>query len=304
MFVLNVVLVTTGSMKRYLQPIQVAQVVQLLEDGTSIRAVARMFAVSPSTVSRAWRRYQEITWGELDRAVKGHQPSSRTSICSFVRGGTGGALPESCKMTPSGLLVCMFLTKLSETDSMSARHAVVGPVLAAQHCAAWLALAREHQNWQVRHWRPVLFTDESRFTLSTCDRRERVWRRHGERYAACSIIQHDRFSGGSVIVCGGISLEGHTDFHVLDNGTLTAVRYWDEILRATVRHYAGAVGPGFLLVQDNAPASCGQSVLAVPGWRRHWCHWLALTFPRPESNWEPLGCYVQYRCIRWRQVAP
>uniref|UniRef100_A0A3B1JW58 Uncharacterized protein n=1 Tax=Astyanax mexicanus TaxID=7994 RepID=A0A3B1JW58_ASTMX len=28
-------------------------------------------------------------------------------------------------------------------------------------------IAREHQDWQIRHWRLVLFTDESRFTLST-----------------------------------------------------------------------------------------------------------------------------------------
>ena len=58
------------------------------------------------------------TWAELDRAVQGHQSSSRTSIFSFVWGGTGGALPQSYKMTPSRLLVCMFMTKLSETDSM------------------------------------------------------------------------------------------------------------------------------------------------------------------------------------------
>ena len=44
-------LVTTGSMRRYLQPNQVAQ---LLQDGTTIWAVARRFAVSLSTVSRAW----------------------------------------------------------------------------------------------------------------------------------------------------------------------------------------------------------------------------------------------------------
>lgn len=39
------------------------------------------------------------------------------------------------------------------------------------------------------------------------------------------------------------------DLHVLANDTLTAVRYWDEII---VRPYTGAVGPGFLLLQDNA----------------------------------------------------
>ena len=52
-------LVPTGSMRQYLQPSQVALVVQLLQDGTSIRAVSKRFAVSPSAVLRAWRRYQE-----------------------------------------------------------------------------------------------------------------------------------------------------------------------------------------------------------------------------------------------------
>ncbi|MCJ8746846.1 hypothetical protein PDJAM_G00146480 [Pangasius djambal] len=64
--------------------------------------------------------------------------------------------------------------------------------------------------------------------------------------------QHDRFGGGSVMVWGGISMEEHTDLYRLDNGTLTAIRYRDEILGPIVRPYAGAVGPGFLLVHDNA----------------------------------------------------
>ena len=109
------------------------------------------------------------------------------------------------------------------------------PVLTAQHHPARFEFAREHQNWQVRHWHPVLFTDESKFTISTC---EKVWRRRGERYAACNIIQHDRFSGGSVMVWGSISLDGRTNLH-------------------------------------------------VPGWSP-----IVRTFPRPESDREPLGCYV------------
>ena len=61
---------------------------------------------------------------------------------------------------------------------MRARRPAVWPVLTTQHRGARLAFARKHQNWQVRHCRPVLFTDESRFTLTACDRRERVWRHH------------------------------------------------------------------------------------------------------------------------------
>ena len=47
-------------------------------------------------------------------------------------------------------------------------------------------------------------------------------------------------------------MEGRTDLPFIDNGTLTAVTYRDDILRAIVRTYAAAVGPGFLQEQDNA----------------------------------------------------
>ncbi|KAL0966337.1 hypothetical protein UPYG_G00294050 [Umbra pygmaea] len=112
---------SSGSMKRSLQPTQVAQVVQLIQDGTSMRAVARRFAVSVSVASRAWRRTkrQASTSGDVEEAVGGQQPSSRTATSTFVQGGAGGALPEPCKITYSRPQMCMCPFKWSETDSMS-----------------------------------------------------------------------------------------------------------------------------------------------------------------------------------------
>ena len=67
---------SSGSMRRSLQPTQVAQVVQLIQDGTSMRAVARRFAVSVSVVSRAWRRYQET--GQYTRRCGGGRRRATT----------------------------------------------------------------------------------------------------------------------------------------------------------------------------------------------------------------------------------
>ena len=52
----------------------------------------------------------------------------------------------------------------------------------------------------------------------------------------------------------GISAQGKTDLHVIDNGTLTALRYVNEILDVYVRPYAGAVGENFIPMDDNARA--------------------------------------------------
>ena len=68
------------------------------------------------------------------------------------------------------------------------------------------------------------------------------------------VAEHDRFGGGSVMVWAGISAQGKTDLHVIDNGTLTALRYVNEILDVYVRPYAGAVGENFILMDDNARA--------------------------------------------------
>lgn len=46
---------------------------------------------------------------------------------------------------------------------------------------------------------------------------------------------------GSVMIWEAISLEGHTDIHILANNTLTAIRYQDEVFRVTVRPYTDAV---------------------------------------------------------------
>ena len=75
-----------------------------------------------------------------------------------------------------------------------------------------------------------------------------------ERFAPVCVDEHDRFGGGSVMVWAGISAQGKTDLHVIDNGTLTALRYVDEILDVYVRPYAGAVGENFILMDDNARA--------------------------------------------------
>ena len=114
-----------------------------------------------------------------------------------------------------------------------------------------LAWARDHVTWTQNDWAPVLFTDESRFCVDFTDRRARVWRMPNERFAPVCVAEHDRFGGGSVMVWAGISAQGKTDLHVIDNGTLTALRYVNEILDVYVRPYAGAVGENFILMGEN-----------------------------------------------------
>jgi hypothetical protein len=69
---------------------------------------------------------------------------------------------------------------------------------------ARMHFAQEHHNWQIRHWRRIMFTDESRFALCSNDGRVRVWRRAGERFLPSTVQEVVPFGNGSVMVWGGI----------------------------------------------------------------------------------------------------
>ncbi|GFX69790.1 transposable element Tcb2 transposase [Trichonephila clavipes] len=55
----------------------------------------------------------------------------------------------------------------------------------------------------------------------------------------------------SVLVHGGISIDGRTDLYIIRDGPLTARRYSDEILRPIVVPYTAAIGDDLILIDDN-----------------------------------------------------
>ncbi|GBM63305.1 hypothetical protein AVEN_186125-1 [Araneus ventricosus] len=104
----------------------------------------------------------------------------------------------------------------------------------------------------MNQWTTVLFTDESRFSLNTDSRRTFIWREPGTRYLPPNVREIDHYVGGSLMVWAGIMLDGRTPLHVFERGTVTGVRYRDEILEPYVRLFRGAVGREFILMDDNA----------------------------------------------------
>lgn len=255
---LYVLIYTCDCVRRHLNPPEVARAVQMIQDGHSQRNVARTLDVSQSVIARLWARYQE-TGQYTRRPGQGRSRCTTNADDRYIRlmalrnrRGTATRLQIQFQLTTGQRVSTQTIRNRLHNDTMNARRPATGPVLTRAHRIRRREFSEDHLNWGLRDWEPVLFTDESRFHLSSCDRRTRVWRRPGERYADFNIMEWDRFGGGSVMVWGGICLRGRTDLYVFDRGTLTALRYRDDILAPIVRPFAGAIGVDFILMQDNA----------------------------------------------------
>ncbi|GFS69292.1 transposable element Tc3 transposase [Trichonephila clavipes] len=79
-----------------------------------------------------------------------------------------------------------------------------------------------------------------------------ICREQRTRYHQSNTVERHSYRGGGILVWAGISLGGHTDLHVFHGGTVTGLRYRDEILDPYVRPYAADIGNDFILMDDNA----------------------------------------------------
>ncbi|GFY29991.1 transposable element Tcb1 transposase [Trichonephila clavipes] len=94
---------------------------------------------------------------------------------------------------------------------------------------------REHRNWRDNEWGRVLFTDESRFSLSSDSHRILIWRERGSHNHPSNIIERDRCGGRGVLAWGVIMLGSRTDLRIFDAGSVNGTRYCNEILLPYVR---------------------------------------------------------------------
>ncbi|GFU25533.1 transposable element Tc1 transposase [Trichonephila clavipes] len=122
-----------------------------------------------------------------------------------------------------------------------ARRPVVCVPLTRQLRTARLQWCREHHNWTEQDWACVLFSDGSRFSLSSDCRRQLIWRESGTAYCPENIQEKDRYPTCSIMVWAGIMIYGRMRLHVVANGTMTGQRYIEEVLLLRVRLFHGAV---------------------------------------------------------------
>ncbi|UYV62019.1 hypothetical protein LAZ67_1007512 [Cordylochernes scorpioides] len=112
-----------------------------------------------------------------------------------------------------------------------------------------LEWCRARSTWMTE-WHRVVFSDESRFCLSSDSRRVRVWRRRGERSNPAAIVKRPTVRQRGIMVWGAIAYDSRSPLLRIQ-GTMTAQRYVDDVLRPVTLPYLQGV-PNALYQQDNA----------------------------------------------------
>ncbi|GFV96805.1 transposable element Tcb2 transposase [Trichonephila clavipes] len=105
-------------------------------------------------------------------------------------------------------------------------------------------------NWTAAEWNQVVFSDESRFNLSSDDNRVRVWRFRGEYLNPAFALQRHTAPTAGLMVWGANAYNTRSPL-VLIRGTMIAQRYVHDTLQPHVLPLMQRL-PGAIFQQDNA----------------------------------------------------
>ena len=116
-----------------------------------------------------------------------------------------------------------------------------------------LAWCRLRNNHNLRYWRRVHWSDESRYLLHVTDGGSRGWRRRNETFNQEMIEPTVPFGGGSVMVWGCVSYDCKLNLITIP-GTLNGQRYQRHILDgAVISHFDNhTLASRPLFMDDNA----------------------------------------------------
>ncbi|GFS80633.1 transposable element Tcb2 transposase [Trichonephila clavipes] len=131
-------------------------------------------------------------------------------------------------------------------DRRIVRNARVQPTALSATIQAQRALG----NWTAAEWNQVVFSDESRFNLSSNDNRIRVWGPRGERLNSAFALQRHTAPTAGVMVWGANAYNTRSPL-VLISGIMTAQWYVHDILQPHVLPLMKRL-PGAIFQLDNA----------------------------------------------------
>lgn len=212
------------------------RVIGMMQTGLRAAAIGRAMGIPPRTVRDIISRYRDNPDSVSDKPRSGRpristarQDRALAHDARRNRYQNTGVLRYRWRRFHGVRASRRTVSRRLNQARLRARRPLRKVPLSLRHRQARLRWARLHRGNNIRYWRRVHFSDESRFNLYDNDGRIRVWRQRGERnYVPCVVRKH-AYLGGSLMVWGCISLSCKLPL-VEIRGNLNAQRYCDEVL--------------------------------------------------------------------------
>ncbi|GFU96407.1 transposable element Tc1 transposase [Trichonephila clavipes] len=224
------------SSRHHIDDFMRGRIIGKIEEGRKITDVAREIDIAHNVVSRLWKSFKTTGMCSI-RHGRGRVRSTTPAEDRYIvlsakrnRRTTAQQVVNQFLAASGKQIARKTVARRLRGGGLYARRPVVCVPLTRQHRTARLQWCREHHNWTEQDWACVLFSDESRFSLSSDCRRQLIWRESGTAYRPENIQEKDRYPTCSIMVWAGILINGRTRLHVVANGTMTGQRYIDEVL--------------------------------------------------------------------------
>jgi transposase len=254
---------------------EIMQILTLGHSGLSTRDIARQVTRSPSTVCRILQTYDYKTFNARDRTRIGKRKTTKHEDRILTR--TAKANDDQSYrdiIHMSGIKVsCNTLRRRLKEIGLYSRIRRQKPVLKPHHKAARLYWARKYQNWTVKDWIRVIWSDESSIVLGRKSRRRRCIRKKGHAHkprhcdgtvksGKITMMVWACFNGlkpGPLIVCDAGSVNADRYLDILRDGVVTFVE--DLLTPAPGSNtITVATSDTYLFMHDNAPCHTAKKV--------------------------------------------
>ncbi|GFT78717.1 HTH_Tnp_Tc3_2 domain-containing protein [Trichonephila clavipes] len=155
------------SSRHHIDDFMRGRIIGKIEEGQKITDVAREFDIAHSVVSRLWESFKTT---RMCSRRHGRGRVRTQQVANQFRAASGKQISRKT------------VARRLRGGGLYARTPVVCVPLTRQHRTARLQWCREHHNWTEQDWACVLFSDESRFNLSSDCRRQLIWRESGTAF--------------------------------------------------------------------------------------------------------------------------
>ncbi|KAG8917394.1 hypothetical protein FRC01_002479 [Tulasnella sp. 417] len=243
-----------------MKPISAAtinNILTLIDNGHSNRAIAAQMNVSSGKVSDIRTKYRP----NMERSKGGRPP-----ILSEAEKRLAGRTLMAGKAQTAVQLKKIIATATGKDPSpqtirrglkdegFESLHKVKKPLLTEKHRRARLHWAEAHRKWTTDDWKPIIWSDETKFNRFGSDGLQWAWKKKGEKLNDRLVKPTLKFGGGSMMMWGCMTWEGVGNACKID-GIMDAELYvaiLDDDLLETLKDYDKDPSD-IIFQQDNDP---------------------------------------------------